>query len=81
MSYTCPQQGHKRDPHQSPEDSSRAAGQARPSEDDRRDHAELGPGAGRVSTVRIFNGPTLTMVREFTVFDPTFLGGVFVGGN
>ncbi len=41
----------------------------------------FGPGAGRVSNVRIFNGPTLTLVREFRVFDPTFLGGVFVGGN
>ncbi|MBX7103122.1 MAG: PKD domain-containing protein [Gemmataceae bacterium] len=41
----------------------------------------VGPGAGRNSTVRLFDGPTLAQVREFRVFDPSFLGGVFVGGN
>lgn len=41
----------------------------------------VGPGSGRISKVRIFNGPTLTLVREQTAFDPTFLGGAFVGGN
>jgi PKD domain/FG-GAP-like repeat len=41
----------------------------------------VGPGAGRISKVRLFNGPTLALANEYTVFDPAFLGGAFVGGN
>lgn len=40
-----------------------------------------GPAAGRVSTIRIFDGSTQALVQEKTMFDPTFLGGVFVAGN
>ena len=35
-----------------------------------------GPGAARV---REFKGSTLALIREFDAYDPSFLGGVFVG--
>lgn len=41
----------------------------------------VGAGPGRQSRVRFFDGPSLTQLDEFVVFDPSFLGGVFVGGN
>jgi hypothetical protein len=41
----------------------------------------FGPGAGRISAVRVFSGTTFARIDEFRVFDPTFLGGVFVAGN
>lgn len=41
----------------------------------------VGPGSGRPAKVRIFDGTTQAQIIEYTVFDPTFLGGVFVSGN
>jgi hypothetical protein len=41
----------------------------------------VGPGAGRRSIIRIYDGSTQTLAREYSAFDPTFLGGAFVGGN
>jgi hypothetical protein len=41
----------------------------------------VGPGAGRVSNVRLFDGRTFAQVNSYGVFDPVFLGGSFVGGN
>ncbi len=38
------------------------------------------PGAGRAPNVRIFSGAGLNLIRETGAFDPSFLGGVFVGG-
>ncbi|MFL5328023.1 MAG: beta strand repeat-containing protein [Gemmataceae bacterium] len=40
----------------------------------------VGPGSGQRSNVRLFSGANLGLARETQVFDPTFLGGVFVGG-
>jgi hypothetical protein len=39
----------------------------------------LGAGAGGGSHVRLLNAATLLDVRNFFAFDPSFLGGVFVG--
>jgi hypothetical protein len=41
----------------------------------------VGPGAGRTSKVRTFRNSTFALVEEYSVFDPSFLGGVLVGGN
>jgi hypothetical protein len=44
----------------------------------------VAPGAGEQSLVRVLNGQTLvelTPPGQLTVFDPSFLGGIFVGGN
>ena len=40
----------------------------------------VSPGPGRSATVRLDSGAQATQIREFTAFDPSFLGGVFVGG-
>jgi hypothetical protein len=37
-------------------------------------------GAGQPSTVLAFNTTTNAQVSSYTAFDPSFLGGVFVGG-
>jgi hypothetical protein len=29
--------------------------------------------------VKVFNGSTLSSLRDFNAFDPTFQGGVYVG--
>jgi uncharacterized protein YkwD len=39
----------------------------------------LGGGAGKTSEVKTVQADTLATVRDITVFDPSFLGGVFVG--
>jgi len=36
-------------------------------------------GSGLASEVKVFSGPTLSSLRDFTAFDPSFLGGVYVG--
>lgn len=41
----------------------------------------VGPGAGKTSRVKIFNGANLTQSFEALEFSPLFLGGIFVGGN
>ncbi|HEX4590220.1 MAG TPA: SdrD B-like domain-containing protein, partial [Gemmataceae bacterium] len=42
----------------------------------------VGPGPGKPPTVRILDGRTLAILLPSTnVFDPTFLGGIFVGGD
>jgi hypothetical protein len=41
----------------------------------------VSPGAGQSSRVRVFDGKTLATLEDFTTGDPTFLGGVFVGGH
>ena len=38
-----------------------------------------GAGAGGGPHVRVFNGATLAVERDFFAFDPTFAGGVRVG--
>jgi hypothetical protein len=38
-----------------------------------------GPGPSSVSEIRVFSGADNTKLREFLAFDPTFIGGVFVG--
>jgi uncharacterized repeat protein (TIGR01451 family) len=40
----------------------------------------VSPGAGRGPNVRIYSGGSLGLIRETSAFDPSFLGGVFVGG-
>lgn len=40
----------------------------------------VAPGAGRGPNVRIYSGGGLNLIRETGAFDPSFLGGVFVGG-
>ncbi|MBX7105330.1 MAG: DUF11 domain-containing protein [Gemmataceae bacterium] len=40
----------------------------------------VAPGSGRAPTVRFINGALTSTIREITAFDPSFLGGVFVGG-
>jgi hypothetical protein len=37
-------------------------------------------GRGHSPVVRVFSGKTLALLNEMTVADPSFLGGVFVGG-
>jgi hypothetical protein len=49
-------------------------------------HADIivGPGAGQHAKIRVLNGLTFTDLLpggELSVFDPAFLGGVFVAGN
>ncbi|MFL5338898.1 MAG: TIGR03118 family protein [Gemmataceae bacterium] len=39
----------------------------------------VGTASGGVATVKTFKGTTLALESSFTPFDPTFLGGVFVG--
>ena len=39
-----------------------------------------GPGPGAASLVRQFRGTPVDLVDSFFAFDPTFLGGIFVGG-
>ena len=38
-----------------------------------------GGGSGKQSEVKCVQCGTLATVRDFTAFDPSFLGGVFVG--
>ncbi len=38
-------------------------------------------GRGRGPEVKVFSGLDGTLLQDYNVFDPTFLGGVFVGGN
>jgi hypothetical protein len=40
----------------------------------------VGPGAGQSARLRLFSGGDLVLRRETQVYDPTFLGGIFVGG-
>jgi len=40
----------------------------------------VGPGPGRNLPVRLINAATNGVLAEYNAFDPTFLGGVFVGG-
>jgi hypothetical protein len=37
-------------------------------------------GRGRTPLVRVFDGRTLAFLTEMSVADPSFQGGVFVGG-
>jgi hypothetical protein len=39
----------------------------------------VGGGSGQAAQVKGLDGQTLATVRDFTAFDPSFLGGVFVG--
>ena len=39
----------------------------------------LGGGAGQASVVKAMQASPLTTVQDFTAFDPSFLGGVYVG--
>jgi uncharacterized repeat protein (TIGR01451 family) len=40
----------------------------------------VAPGAGRGPDLRVYSGADLSLIRENNAFDPSFLGGVFVGG-
>jgi hypothetical protein len=40
----------------------------------------VGPGRGQGPRVRAFNGSTLFPLLDFSAADPTFLGGIYVGG-
>jgi uncharacterized repeat protein (TIGR01451 family) len=40
----------------------------------------VAPGTGRGPDVRVYSGAALTIIRDANAFDPSFLGGVFVGG-
>jgi hypothetical protein len=40
-----------------------------------------GPGPGAPSVVNAIDGSTLQGIYNFTAFDPSFLGGIFVGGS
>jgi hypothetical protein len=42
-------------------------------------HLVVAPGSGWRAQVRIISGAFANVLREVTVFDPSFLGGVFVG--
>jgi hypothetical protein len=37
-------------------------------------------GRGRTPLVRVFSGSTLALLTEFNAADPSFQGGVFIGG-
>ncbi len=39
----------------------------------------LGGGAGQLPEIKIMQAGTLATVQDFTAFDPTFMGGVYVG--
>ena len=39
-----------------------------------------GPGPGPQPLVDVFSGQTLALLDSFFAFDPSFRGGVFVGG-
>jgi hypothetical protein len=41
----------------------------------------LTPGRGQQPRVKILDGLTLSTIFDFTATDPTFLGGIFVGGS
>jgi hypothetical protein len=40
----------------------------------------VGAGPGLPSEVRVLDGMSLAVVDDFFAYDPSFLGGVFVGG-
>jgi hypothetical protein len=48
---------------------------------DGRDDLILSPGRGQQPRVRILNGGSLTPIFDFQATDPSFLGGIFVGGG
>jgi hypothetical protein len=39
-----------------------------------------GPGRGEAPEVKVFDALSITLVDDFFAYDPSFLGGVFVGG-
>jgi uncharacterized repeat protein (TIGR01451 family) len=39
----------------------------------------VAPGPGRQGTVKIIDGALTTPIRQFSTFDPSFLGGIYVG--
>jgi hypothetical protein len=40
----------------------------------------VGPGPGGGPDVRILDGQSLAVIDEFYAYDPTWTGGVYVGG-
>src|SRR5262249_29773772 len=46
-------------------------------------HAAIitGPGRGEAPEVKVFDALGITLLDDFFAYDPSFLGGVFVGGS